>query len=247
MAGEWIAILAVLTFVGSNVIFRRTEKEASPKFINFIRTAIGTITFFLLSFIFNIFFTIFLLPWELWILLFASFLFGQVIGDTFYFQAQKELGTTIALAISMTFPLFTFILSLIFLNQPFEVNLLISLILISIGIIIIGKTRTKLEKNNDKYDNEKKRLLSKSRIKEFISKTSFKALMFGLVAAIGWATGLVMIEFATTEINRILSLEGLSSIIGNVIRFPFALLILSSMVFSETYYQKKGKIEPTQK
>ena len=48
MAGEWIAILAVLTFVGSNVIFRRTEKEASPTFINFIRTAIGTITFFLL-------------------------------------------------------------------------------------------------------------------------------------------------------------------------------------------------------
>ncbi|MFX0026245.1 MAG: DMT family transporter [Candidatus Hermodarchaeota archaeon] len=247
MAGEWIAILAVLTFVGSNVIFRRTEKEASPTFINFIRTAIGTITFFLLSFIFNIFFKIFLLPWELWILLFASFLFGQVIGDTSYFQAQKELGTTIALAISMTFPLFTFILSLIFLNQPFKVNLLISLILISTGIIIIGKTRTKLENNNDKEDNDKEDYKSLSlKIREFFSKTSFKALMFGLVAAIGWAIGLVMIDFATNEIDRLLS-NGLSSIIGNVIRFPFALLILSSMVFSESYYQKKGKIEPTQK
>ncbi len=246
MAGEWIAILAVLTFVISNVIFRKTEKEASPTFINFIRTAIGTITFFLLSFVFNIFFQIFLLPWELWFLLFASFLFGQVIGDTSYFQAQKELGTTIALAISMTFPLFTFIFSLVFLNRPFEVNLVLSLILISIGIIIIGKTRIKLENNNDREENNKSVSL-KNRIREFISKTSFKALIFGLVAAIGWATGLVIIDFATNEINRLLNLEGLSSIIGNVIRFPFALLLLSSMVFSETYYQKKGKIEPTQR
>lgn len=246
MAGEWIAILAVLTFVVSNVIFRRTEKEASPTFINFIRTAIGTITFFLLAFIFNIFFKIFLLPWELWFLLFASFLFGQVIGDTSYFQAQKELGTTIALAISMTFPLFTFIFSLVFLNRPFEVNLVLSLIMISTGIIIIGKTRMKLENNNDREDDNKS-LSLKNRIREFILKTSFKALIFGLIAAIGWATGLVMIDFATNEINRLLNLEGLSSIIGNVIRFPFALLLLSSMVFSETYYQKKGKIEPTQK
>lgn len=246
MAGEWIAILAVLTFVASNVIFRKTEKKASPTFINFIRTAIGTITFFLLALIFNIFFKIFLLPWELWFLLFASFLFGQVIGDTSYFQAQKELGTTIALAISMTFPLFTFIFSLVFLNRPFEVNLVLSLILISIGIIIIGKTRIKLENNNDRKENNKSVSL-KNRIREFISKTSFKALMFGLVAAIGWATGLVMIDFAANEIDRLLNLKGLSSIIGNVIRFPFALLILSSMVFSETYYQKKGKVKPTQK
>ncbi|MFX1494733.1 MAG: DMT family transporter [Promethearchaeota archaeon] len=244
MAGEWIAIIAVLTFVGSNVIFRRTEKKASPIFINFIRTTIGTITFLLLSFIFNIFSKIFVLPWELWILLFASFLFGQVIGDTSYFQAQKELGTTIALAISMTFPLFTFIFSLIFLNRPFEINLVLSLIMISTGIIIIGKTRINLENDNNKEDGDKSLSL---KIREFISKTSFKALLFGLVAAIGWAIGLVMIDFATNEIDRLLSLEGLSSIIGNVIRFPFALLILSSMVFSETYYQKKGKIEPTQK
>jgi drug/metabolite transporter (DMT)-like permease len=132
------------------------------------------------------------------------------------------------------------------LNRPFEINLVLSLILISTGIIIIGKTRIKSENNNDRYDNNKN-LSLKNRIRESISKTSFKALMFGLVAAIGWATGLVMIDFATNEINKLLNLEGLSSIIGNVIRFPFALLLLSSMLFSETYYQKKGKIEPTQK
>ena len=74
-------------------------------------------------------------------LLIFSFVFGQVIGDTAYFTAQKKLGTTIALAISMTFPLFTFILSLIFLSKPLKLNLIFSLLLIGIGITIIGKSK----------------------------------------------------------------------------------------------------------
>jgi drug/metabolite transporter (DMT)-like permease len=119
MLGEFIAILAVLTFVSSNVIFRKTEHEVSPTFINFFRTAIGTLTFFLIILFMNQLNLVFIIPWELWLLLIISFIFGQVIGDTAFFTAQKELGTTIALAISMTFPLFTFILSLIFFNQVF--------------------------------------------------------------------------------------------------------------------------------
>ena len=93
-----------------------------------------------------------------------SFVFGQVIGDTAYFTAQKELGTTIALSISMTFPLFTFILSLIFLNQPFEPNLFISLILIGIGITIIGKT--KIDSDNS--------MLEKDPITQSSKKADFK-------------------------------------------------------------------------
>jgi len=246
MTGEWIAILAVLCFIGSNVLFRRTEKEVSSIFINFIRTAIGTITFFILSFVYNVFFSIFLLPVELWILLCSSFLFGQVIGDTSYFQAQKKLGTTIALAISMTFPFFTLIFSLIFLNRPFEFRLILSLILISFGIIIISKTKISTEKN-ELNSNQKEKVFDKTKIKDLFSKESFKAIIYGLIAALAWATGLVMIDFATNEINQILNLEGLSSVIGNVIRFPFALLILASMVFTEKFYYKKKKIKPLQK
>ena len=81
MTGELIAILAVLTFVISNVLFRKTESDASPTFINFFRTAIGTLTFIVLAVVFGIFTYIFLLPWYLWIITFLSFLFGQVIGD----------------------------------------------------------------------------------------------------------------------------------------------------------------------
>ncbi|MHA1106836.1 MAG: DMT family transporter [Promethearchaeota archaeon] len=228
MAGEFIAILAVLTFVISNVIFKRVEHEASPTFINLVRTAIGTLTFFMLAIIFNVFFLIFLLPWELWMILFISFLFGQIIGDTAYFTAQKELGITMALAVSMIFPLITFILSIIFLNETFDLRVVFSLILVGLGIYIIGKSKVS-------SDLPSKTIIESKSNRSKLSKSRFKAISFGILAAFGWAVGLVIIDFATNEINRILLVEELSSVIGNVIRFPFALLILLSMVLRENY------------
>ena len=234
MAGEWIAIIAVLTFVISNVLFRKVEVEASPTFINLVRTLIGTITFLILSLIFNVFFQIFILPFELWILLCISFIFGQVIGDTAYFQAQKELGTTNALAISMIFPVITFILSIIFLNDPFDVRIVISLLLIGMGIYIIGRSK----------DVNKKPIFQK----DVSSNLRLKAIAYAVVAAFGWAVGLIIIDFATNEINNILSSEGLSSVIGNVIRFPFALIILFSMVIRENHAKKSlPKLNKTKK
>lgn len=227
MTGEIIAVFAVLTFVVSNVLFRRTEPHASPSFINFFRTAIGTLTFIIIAVVLGIFTYIFLLPWILWFMLFLSFLFGQVIGDTAYFKAQKELGTTVALAISMTFPLFTFVLSLIFLNRAFEYKIIISIVLIGAGIIIIGKNRINVE--NEPLNS----LDSSVQDRKLSHNVSFKSIGYALTASLGWAIGLVIIDYATNRIDQILVAEGFSSIISNVIRFPFALLILALMVWRE--------------
>ena len=227
MAGEIIAILAVLTFVVSNVLFRKTEREASPFFINFFRTAIGMLTFLIIAVVLGLISYIFLLPLSLWLMLFLSFLFGQVIGDTAYFKAQKELGTTIALAVSMTFPLFTVILSLIFLNRTFDYKLFISILLIGVGIVIIGKSKINPTNENSNLQE------SKIEHRKLSSFTSFRFIGYGLIASLGWAIGLVIIDYTINQIDQILNTSGLSSIIGNVIRFPFAVIILLFMVLRE--------------
>lgn len=231
MLGEFISILAVLTFVGSNVIFRQTEQEVTPAFINFFRTSIGTITFLLIIVLINQYNLIFVIPWQLWLLLISSFIFGQVIGDTAYFTAQKELGTTIALAISMTFPLFTFILSLIFLDRVFTLNLIIALILIGFGITIIGKSKINSESSITPSERDIR--------DELISRRDIiKSIGFCIIASLGWAIGAVIIEYSTSQIDQIIHMGGLSSLIGNVIRFPFATLILGSMVLRENHLKK---------
>ncbi|TXT65613.1 MAG: EamA-like transporter family protein [Promethearchaeota archaeon] len=229
MIGVIIAVLANLAFVSSNAMFRKVEDDVSPIFINMFRTGVGLITFIIFSLILGIFNTIFSLPWTLWIILIISFVFGQVIGDTFYFKSQKQLGTTKALAISMTFPFFTFILDLLFLERPFEIFLIPSAILISIGILIISKYKIDLNINE-------KELRVKKKIKNFKHDSkNFKIIpsLFAIFASLGWALGLIMIDYATNEINRILFNENLSSVVGNVIRFPFALALLSIMVKKE--------------
>lgn len=238
MLGEVISILAVLTFVGSNVIFRQTEQEVSPTFINFFRTCVGTLTFIIIILFINQYTAIFYIPWELWLLLILSFIFGQVIGDTAYFTAQKELGATIALAISMTFPIFTFMLSLIFLTRSFTINLIIALVLIGIGITIIG--RSKVNSGNSK--NVKNSHLNGDITKKFnkiLGKDIFKAIGFCVIASLGWAIGAVIVEYATIQIDLIVHMEELSSVIGNVIRFPFATFILGSMVLRENHINKE--------
>ncbi len=237
MAGELTAIIAVLTFVISNVIFRKTEHDSSPTYINFFRTGIGTLTFILMGLFLNLFIKVFLIPWEIWMLLIISFVFGQVIADTAYFKAQKELGTTIALAVSMTFPIFTFILSIVFLNQTFDVMVIFSITLIGIGIIIIGRSKM--------YSEDTKIINAPSGSK---SVQTHKAIAFGLVASLGWAIALVMIDYGTNQIDQILQEDqSISSIIGNLIRFPFASLMLATMVWSENNILKKREKISVQK
>ena len=246
MLGELIAILACLTFVTSNVLFRKTEHEASPVYINVVRTAIGTLTFIIVAIIFGILCEIFSLPWGLWVVLVVSFIFGQVIGDTSYFSAQKNLGVTITLALAMTFPLFTFILSMVFLNRPFDYRFIISTILVGIGVIIIGKCKIPMDDINTLNSSQEdinettKNLNPKSLI-------MVKAIVLALIASLGWAIGAVLIDFATNEIDRILDTDTLSSIIANVIRFPFALLILLSIVWREKYLYSKSNSLPKKK
>ena len=241
MPGELLAILAVLTFVGSNVIFRKIEQETSPTYINFFRTALGTITFILIPLFLNKLNLVFMISWGLWLLLIISFIFGQVIGDTAYFIAQKELGTTIALAISMTFPLFTFILSSLFLDRPFTPSLIISLLFIGFGITIIGKSKI----NADEIKNERNsdlQLSFRMKIQDLFKNSSIKAIGYCIIASLGWAVGAVMIDFCTVQIDLITETKELSSIIGNSIRFPFALLILSTMVWREKSRGNKNQI-----
>ncbi|QEE16252.1 DMT family transporter [Promethearchaeum syntrophicum] len=223
MQGWILAFLAVLTFVSSNIIFRRVEGEVSPTYINAVRTFIGIITFWIVAAISGVFPLIFQFPIILWVWLILSFIFGQVVGDTAYFMAQKELGVTQTIAIALTFPLFTYILSIIFLDDEFNYIIIISFIFISIGVILInsGVRNAKNIASNleiNKYtENEQ-------------NKKSWRAILLAFIASIAWAIGLVIIDYSVNEITIITGVQETSSVLANVVRFPFAFIILMGMV-----------------
>ncbi len=96
MYGELLAILGISSFVVSNAIFRKIETNVTPSQINAFRTSVGAITFLGFIILLGNFNVLFEVPIHLIGLLLISIVFGQVVGDTAYFETQKQLGTTIA-------------------------------------------------------------------------------------------------------------------------------------------------------
>ncbi|MHA1611279.1 MAG: DMT family transporter [Promethearchaeota archaeon] len=231
MPGELIAILATLTFVLSNIIFRKTEHDTSPIFINTFRTLIGVLTFILIAWVSGVLYLIFQLSWQIWLWLILSFVFGQVLGDTSYFMAQKTLGTTKAMAISMIYPIIAFVLSIIFLDEIFRWIIVVSFLFIMAGVLIIAQSQIKEEKINFQY-RQQEREEGKKEQEDIHKSRTIGAVALALLASFGWAAGLVIIDYATKEIEAQLHIGAMSSVIGNVIRFPAAFFILSIMLYS---------------
>ncbi|MCG3226052.1 MAG: DMT family transporter [Candidatus Heimdallarchaeota archaeon] len=234
MDGRIFAVLAVVCFATSNSMIRKVEKIASPLQINAVRTTIGGITFVIAVAIMGFFLEIFTFSYKIWLLLIASIVCAQVLGDTFYFQAQKTLGTTKALAVSMTFPLFTFLFSVIILHSQIHYIFYISAFLIICGVLLIAKsqeqTLKKLEQeNNQEQIEEDENAISK--------KSTWLAVLAGLLAAISWAIGVVLIDWVLNDIADLLNTETASSLIGNAARFPIAAVLLLFMAWRKPYVQ----------
>jgi drug/metabolite transporter (DMT)-like permease len=226
--GIWIAIIAILCFVSSNIIFRKVEHDTSPAYINAVRTFIGVISFTIIALFTGVFHYIFDLPWDLWLWLILSFIFGQVIGDTAFFTAQKKLGTTKALAISMSFPLFTYSFSMLFLGEKFNPIVIIAFLCIFLGVILIKRgqrvdTISPIANEGDQDNSEE--------------TPEFKPILYCFIASVAWAIGLVIIDYATKRVDAQLQMNQYSSLIGNLIRFPFAFILLLGVV-----YKTDGKI-----
>jgi len=228
LAGEVITLAAVLMFATSNSMYRKIENDASPSHINAFRTVMGTLAFILIVLLIGELDNVFLLSADIWLLLIASIIFGQVVGDTAYFKAQLTLGTTIALAVSMTFPFFTFILSMVFLNTYIPVSFYISGLLIGSGVLLIGMDQNG-EKNKDISSEEKKN----RQIEEILRDPRIKALIMALLAAIAWAIGAVLTEAGLKSVENQLGLQETSSLVANAIRFPFAAIILVFMAYRQ--------------
>lgn len=212
MSGEILSILAVLSFSASNAMFRKVENKVSAPQINATRTTIGAITFIIFAFILGKINLISSLSIEIVFLLFLSIFLGQVIGDTAYFYLQEIIGTTIALTLSLTFPFFTIMISLA-LGNSVPSLFLFSALFIGIGVLLISIAQNESD-NKVLLDNK----LNFSNI--------VLVLTLGLIVSLSWALGITILEFTLNDITDIIGSDEYSSLLGNVVRFSFAGIVL---------------------
>jgi drug/metabolite transporter (DMT)-like permease len=150
-------------------------------------------------------------PLSLIALLIISVIFGQIIGDTSFFHSQERIGTTITLAIAMTFPFFTFLFSIVLIDADVPLEFFISGLLISVGVLIISF----YQDVNSKEEKQE-------------TKIQLLPIIFSFVASISWAIGIVLTDWTFNEVGDI-SGEGTATFTANLIRFPFAAFVLIIM------------------
>jgi len=127
---------AALCFAIAPVIYNLFLKRVSPFTLNFLRISIvcivmsllllmsgGSSTFSILSY---------LLP-----LMILIVITGTVFGDTLYLYTIKYIGPTVAQAITSTYPLFVYLLAMIFVSERLTHIQLLAVLLVVLGLIII--------------------------------------------------------------------------------------------------------------
>ncbi len=219
MLGIVFALSANFVFAVSNVFFKRTERDTSPTMINLFRTSVGVVTFLIIALITNSFDIITQLPLYVIGFLILSSVLGQVMGDTAYFFSQQHLGPAKALAVSLTYPFFTIIIDVLFLDGVFNPWILLAALIISGGVLLISYS-------------QKSRSDDLGISKDKTRKKIFLGILFAFIAYISWAVGITYTDISLNEIDVLFSTGRLTSIVGTMVRFPIALILLSGINFS---------------
>jgi DME family drug/metabolite transporter len=220
--GEIIALGSAFAFGISNVFFRKVEGIYPPLVINLTRTSLGTIIFLILIIINNNESEIYFILNNLTILflLIISGLFGQAIGDTIYYYSQKYVGVSIALPISLSFPIWTSLYALILLNQYLTLNSALALFLILIGILIFSRNNNRNSINL--IENEKGNLSSKDNDNKNLG-IIYLGIILAIISANSWALGAISADLAFNEFMY-------DTNVGNVIRFFPAILFMLILI-----------------
>lgn len=107
---------------------------------------------------------------------------GFGVGDTLLFNSIILIGVSRAYTIAYTAPLFTMIMAVIFLGEPFRLRYLIGTVLTVLSITIIS-----LEENRA------------------YGRISLKGLMMALTAALTWAIGTILVALGLKNISVLLA------------------------------------------
>ena len=198
--GESLAILSALLQAISTVLSAEALKKVEPIWSNAIKSLAAAVVMFPVVAVTGDLVNLTNVNLDALFLVILAAIVGFGFGDTFLFKSIILIGVSKAYTISFTSPLFTMILAVIFLNEPFLLKYLVGTILIVVSLAIIS---LELEKDKGQKDID------------------LKGIMTAIAAAISWAVGTILVT---------LGLRNISVLLANAIRFPilaFFLLIIS--------------------
>ena len=200
--GEISAIITAFLWSGTSFAFTNAVKRIGSLQLNVNRIILATIFLFFIIIIVNINYD--LSAEQIYYLALSGFV-GLVLGDSFLFKSFQLIGARLGMLLMALVPAFSSVLAFVFLNENLSLISVTGMTIILAGISIVI-----LERNKDT---------------ESIFKTNKLGILYGILGALGQASGLVLAKFAfeAGSINGFVA-TFVRLLAAVVIIFPLALL-----------------------
>lgn len=200
--GEISALLGALFAATGNTVYRLASEDMDVIPINFLRSVLGFLFFFILVIVGPGFAQILSLSGYVILMLVLSVVFSIAVGDTVYLKAQYYIGVSRASPITTLTPLFTLFAAYFLLGEPLTEHILIGVLLVCGGVYFI----TQPPKNEVTTPHG----------------TGIQRLGFGLafLTPLCWTGGYLVLRVAVGELD---------TITANSVRFFFAILFTGLM------------------
>ncbi|MDH4213869.1 MAG: DMT family transporter [Candidatus Thorarchaeota archaeon] len=215
LIGSLIGLLGSALYGLSVVVYRSQADEIGPVAVSSIKMWVALPFMAVMVLILPGFDSIFL-PLSVIAILGTSVTLGAVVGDTIYLWSQERIGVSYAFPIAMSFPIMTYFLTVVFLNEPPVLSRLAGAVVAVVGVILISN-----EQNRNQKDTDTPRRLD------------LWGIGGALLTAILYAVGTTMLQ---------VGIEGVDPISGSFVRVLFGSIAFVP-VFAVARYQ--GKARPT--
>ena len=182
--GSLIGLFTSFLWALSTNLYKSQSKEATPLVINALKMW-GAMVFMSLIVILPFRTTPFYVPFVNLIYLIASVSIGLVVGDLVYLTSQERIGVTHAFPIANIYPILTYVVAIILVNETIIISRFIGIIVAVVGVTLISREQAK--KNR----------------REGMKQFDVLGIGFAFLAALCWAFGTVFLQIGVTDIDPI--------------------------------------------
>lgn len=182
MLGEALALSTALIWAVSTVLSAEALKKVEPILANAVKTFFSTLAMLPIAFAVGELNNLPQVNLQALLLVVLAAIIGMGIGDTLLFKSIVLIGVSRAYTIAYTSPLFTMVIAVLFLGEPFHLRCLVGTILIVLSIVMVS-----MESNK-----------SSGRI-------NFLGVLTAVATAFTWAIGTALVTLGLKDISVILA------------------------------------------
>ena len=157
-----------------------------------------------------------------WVSLAASALVGLVLGDLVYYRSMKLIGLSRAMPLSTTYPFFTMLLALFFLDEQVGWATAGGAVLIAAGGYFLAIPHKAQHAPSTS-------LAGQTELDQAERKVNLAGVALALTASVCWSVSTVLLR---------IGLEGVDVVVANAVRLTVLLTVLSALVFKRGGFGK---------